>query len=320
MLQVRPSVNVNMFVSCMTCASLKHSYSCKLDSSQYLFYATHSEVMQPAEAAAAEDDAGSVAAETTEGEEDAERYPRRERRAPIDPYAAYINFLEDDASISFLEDNATILNLAGEDNPRTLAEAFKRDDAQLWKEAYHREMQALREKRVFTVVRRDQVPPGTRILQSRIVAVIKRDEKGDIKEYKVRIVAKGFMQKEGVDFTEISAPTVKAATVHMVLAYAMNKKYGIRQIDVRTAFLNGESYGRLGASAQNFLKALGDLAASRGNISKAAFVRSAYREISCALQKGNGMMYDRSLFQIARASGRQFMPGCDVPVQEEALL
>ena len=81
-----------------------------------------------------------------------------------------------------------------------------------------------------------------------------------------------------------------------------------------------ETYGRLGVSAQSFLKALGDVAASRGNISKAAFVRSAYREISCALQRGNGLMYDRSLFHIARASGRQFMPGCDVPVQEEALL
>ena len=81
-----------------------------------------------------------------------------------------------------------------------------------------------------------------------------------------------------------------------------------------------ETYGRLGASAQSFLKALGDVAASRGTISKAAFVRSAYREVSCALQRGLGLMYGRSLFNIARASGRQFMPGLDVPVQEEALL
>lgn len=81
-----------------------------------------------------------------------------------------------------------------------------------------------------------------------------------------------------------------------------------------------ESYGRLGASAQNFLKAMGDVAAKHGNISKAAFVRSAYREVSCALQRGLGMQYARSLFNIARASGRQFMPGCDVPVQEEAML
>ena len=81
-----------------------------------------------------------------------------------------------------------------------------------------------------------------------------------------------------------------------------------------------ESYGRLGASAQNFLKRMGDVAAGRGKISKAAFVKSAYREVSCALQRGIGMMYARSTVNIARASGRHFMPGCDVPVQEEALL
>ena len=81
-----------------------------------------------------------------------------------------------------------------------------------------------------------------------------------------------------------------------------------------------ESYGRLGASAQSFLKQLGEVAASHGSISKAAFVRSAYREVSCALQRGLGLMYGRSLFNIARASGRQFLPGLDTPVQEEGLV
>lgn len=81
-----------------------------------------------------------------------------------------------------------------------------------------------------------------------------------------------------------------------------------------------ESYGRLGAASQTFLKRLGDIAAGRGNISKSAFVRSAYKEVSCALQRGIGLQYARSTLNIARASGRQFMPGCAVPVQEEAYL
>jgi hypothetical protein len=81
-----------------------------------------------------------------------------------------------------------------------------------------------------------------------------------------------------------------------------------------------ETYGWLGASAQSFLKQLGDVAASRGTVSKAAFVRSAYREVSCALQRGLGLQYGRSLFNLARASGKQFMPGLDAPVQEEGLV
>jgi hypothetical protein len=81
-----------------------------------------------------------------------------------------------------------------------------------------------------------------------------------------------------------------------------------------------ESYGRLGASVQNFLKRMGDVAAGRGKISKSAFVKSAYREVSCALQRGNGMMCARLTLNLARASGRHFMSGCDVPVQEKGLV
>ena len=76
-----------------------------------------------------------------------------------------------------------------------------------------------------------------------------------------------------------------------------------------------ESYGRLGASAQTLLKRLGDIAAGRGNISKSAFVRSADKG-----ERGIGILYARSTFNIARASGRQFMPGCAVPVQKKAYL
>ena len=61
-------------------------------------------------------------------------------------------------------------------------------------------------------------------------------------------------------------------------------------------------------------------AAGQGNISKSAFVRSAYREVSCALQRGIGQQYARSTQNLARAAGRHFMPGCAVPVQEEAFL
>jgi hypothetical protein len=81
-----------------------------------------------------------------------------------------------------------------------------------------------------------------------------------------------------------------------------------------------ESYGRLGALTQSFLKQLGVVAASRNSGSQAAFVRSAYREVSWALQRGLGLMHGRLLFNIARASGRQFIPGFDVPVQEEGVV
>jgi hypothetical protein len=64
-----------------------------------------------------------------------------------------------------------------------------------------------------------------------------------------------------------------------------------------------ESYSRLGASAQSFLTALGDVAAAPGAISKADLVWNTYREVSCALQRGLGLLCRRS-FNISRPGVR----------------
>ena len=49
-----------------------------------------------------------------------------------------------------------------------------------------------------------------------------------------------------------------------------------------------ESFGHLGEDALAFLSTLGDTVAQGGRVSKAAFVKSAFQEISCTLQRGNG--------------------------------
>ena len=77
-----------------------------------------------------------------------------------------------------------------------------------------------------------------------------------------------------------------------------------------------ETFGRLGKAAARFLSDLGEFAAGDGRASKAAFVRSARATLGCALCRGNGGVYRSSLSAVARAVGRQFVPGCDVPVDE----
>jgi hypothetical protein len=67
-----------------------------------------------------------------------------------------------------------------------------------------------------------------------------------------------------------------------------------------------------------FLGELGTKAASRkGRLSNLAFVAGALQALSCVLCKGNGHMYHASMFSLARAARRQFVPGCDVPVAED---
>ena len=52
-------------------------------------------------------------------------------------------------------------------------------------------------------------------------------------------MAKGFLQKEGVDYGEIFAPVARIETVRLVVAIASMKGWSMYQLDVKSAFLNG---------------------------------------------------------------------------------
>lgn len=57
--------------------------------------------------------------------------------------------------------------------------------------------------------------------------------------FKARLVAQGFSQVPGLDFTTTFSPVVKASTVRVVLALAVINKWALHQLDVKNAFLNG---------------------------------------------------------------------------------
>nr|GEV01090.1 putative reverse transcriptase domain-containing protein [Tanacetum cinerariifolium] len=67
----------------------------------------------------------------------------------------------------------------------------------------------------------------------------KRDEKNTVIRNKSRLVAKGYAQKEGVDFEESFAPVARLEAVRLFITYAAHKSFTIYQMDVKTAFLYG---------------------------------------------------------------------------------
>ena len=77
-----------------------------------------------------------------------------------------------------------------------------------------------------------------------------------------------------------------------------------------------ESYGRLGKEAARFLGKLGDIAALEGRVTKAAFVRTAHRRISCAIVRGNASVYGDVAARIVQAGGHAFVPGSDVVLSD----
>lgn len=68
----------------------------------------------------------------------------------------------------------------------------------------------------------------------------KLKENGELEKFKVRLVAKGYVQQQGIDYTEVFAPVARMDTVRMIVALAAQKGWNVYQLDVKSAFLHGE--------------------------------------------------------------------------------
>ncbi|GKE66096.1 retrovirus-related pol polyprotein from transposon TNT 1-94 [Tanacetum coccineum] len=69
---------------------------------------------------------------------------------------------------------------------------------------------------------------------------VKLDEYGDVLENKARLVAKGYRKEEGIDFKKSFALVARIEAIRIFIANASSKNMTIYQMDVKTAFLNGE--------------------------------------------------------------------------------
>ncbi|GJX04026.1 retrovirus-related pol polyprotein from transposon TNT 1-94 [Tanacetum coccineum] len=67
----------------------------------------------------------------------------------------------------------------------------------------------------------------------------KRDEENTVIRNKSCLVAKGYAQKEGIDFEESFAPAARLEAIRLFIAYDVHKSFTVYQMDVKTAFLYG---------------------------------------------------------------------------------
>jgi hypothetical protein len=107
------------------------------------------------------------------------------------------------------------LQLARDDGePQSFAEA-ERDAA--WRAAMQLEMDAVEKNRTWQLA---DLPRGHRAITLKWVFKLKRDEAGAIVKHKARLVARGFLQQEGVDFDDAFAPVARMESVRLLLALA----------------------------------------------------------------------------------------------------
>jgi Reverse transcriptase (RNA-dependent DNA polymerase) len=120
-------------------------------------------------------------------QEPVRRYPLRNNRGPPKPYW-------DQSAHIVIEE------------PSCYREAVESDEADEWKRSMEEEMESIQKNNTWTLV---PLPKGRKAVTCKWVLRVKYDQDGNVDRYKSRLVARGFTQKEGIDYEETFAPVAK---------------------------------------------------------------------------------------------------------------
>jgi hypothetical protein len=69
---------------------------------------------------------------------------------------------------------------------------------------------------------------------------LKRDEAGAIVKHKARLVARRFVQREGIDFDDTCAPVARMESVRLHFALVAQEGWRVHHMDIKLAFLDGD--------------------------------------------------------------------------------
>ncbi|CAI7847920.1 unnamed protein product [Closterium sp. NIES-54] len=119
--------------------------------------------------------------------------------------------------------------------PRSYAEAIEGPYSSPWQAAMDAEMASWKSTGTYV----DEVPPpGANIVSGMWIFRVKRPP-GSPPVFKAHYVARGFSQRQGVDYFQTFSPTPKMTTLRVLLHLAAQRDYELHSLDFSTAFLQG---------------------------------------------------------------------------------
>ncbi|GJZ28234.1 zinc finger, CCHC-type containing protein [Tanacetum coccineum] len=124
-----------------------------------------------------------------------------------------------------------------EDNPKTFDEAMKSQDVAFWKEAINDEIDSIISNNTWVLA---DLPPGCKPLGCKWIFKRKLKVDRTIEKFKARLVIQGFRQKSGIYYFDTYASVACINTIRLLIAMTSIHNLIIHQMDVKTAFLNGE--------------------------------------------------------------------------------
>ncbi|RVW94724.1 Retrovirus-related Pol polyprotein from transposon TNT 1-94 [Vitis vinifera] len=152
------------------------------------------------------------------------RRSQREKRPAIsNDYEVYLNECDYDVGL--------------ESDPTSYDQAINSENSTLWLYAMEEELKSMKDNEVWDLV---ELPKIIKTIGCKWIFKTKHDSKGNVEKYKARLVAKGYTQKEGIDYKETFSPVSKKDSLRIVMALVAHFDLELHQMDVKTAFLNGD--------------------------------------------------------------------------------
>eukprot|EP00253_Pinus_taeda_P033927 PITA_33927 len=127
----------------------------------------------------------------------------------------------------------TIMSTIMQNKSSSFSDAVKH---QVWKDAMTKEYESIMKNDVWEVVPR---PQDKIVVTSKWLYKIKHAADGSMKKYKDHFVARGFFQKEGIDYDVIFAPVARYTIICSIIALTASQGWNLHQMYVKTAFLHG---------------------------------------------------------------------------------
>ena len=170
--------------------------------------------------------------ENTDGEEEEDNeqlQPQLRRSTRVSKRPAY---LEDYVVLAEVECEGLLMVINDEPWDFSEAKALK-----VWVDACKDEIQLIEKNNTWTLV---DLPKGAKPICLKWIFKVKRNADGSINKFKARLMAKGYVQRHGIDYDEVFAPVARMETIRLVIALAALNGWQIHHLDVKTAFLHGD--------------------------------------------------------------------------------
>ena len=128
-------------------------------------------------------------------------------------------------------------NIGAKNDPETFSQAMSSKESNSWYSAMkEEEMNSMTSNRVWDLV---ELPNGVKAVGYKWVFKTKNDLLGNIERHKARLIAKGFTQREGIDYTETFSSVFRKDSLRIIMALVTYFDFDLHQMDMKTAFLNG---------------------------------------------------------------------------------